>query len=532
MVGRFDFNNPALPEDCVGRTLTLDDIDNQIRETGSNVRLILGGRNCGKSTVLNAVTDRLTKRLKATLDGHTAESRTLFIPIRVSLKMREFQQADDVLGFLTYYSMLATHGTCTPGLEFPVLPLDLPELGQQPVIPVGLEHLEQTIRAIVVRVNERYQLDTRIVLLMDDVQYVLGKDFTPTLFARLHSLAKSGDVHRVIRLVLAGPQRMISQETVGSPLFTAEPQSFCDALERDAILEIIGWAEGLPDDVVQLVAHLSGGHAYILQYLLANLCMLEPVETTTDFVETIAAALASRSQSNIFESWWEDLSGIGQRVYKEMCALSPLGIERVVVNRMSLIKKVGATPLEVKAGLEELQAHGLICKVESGKYLLGTALFRMWLEHSQQQLAPAPGQPSDAAPPTPMSQSAQHHPLLSENGDDFEALVEIIARLAMASSLTVEEFFRDLLKEAALPERYRAERAGWTADIGANARQLVTWAESKGANPVAEQYTTLGSIVRVLYSRVGSDKYLILTRLVRKYGLYLDVTLLENLETN
>jgi len=120
---------------------------------------------------------------------------------------------------------------------------------------------------------------------------------------------------------------------------------------------------------------------------------------------------------------------------------------------------------------------------------------------------------------------------LSENADDLAALVEIITSLATSSPLSVDEYFRDLLRAAALPQTYVSERAGWTADAGANARTLVIWAESKGQNPVAPKYTTLGSIVRVLYSRVGSDSQSVLSRLVHTYGLYLDEMLLANLDT-
>jgi hypothetical protein len=180
--------------------------------------------------------------------------------------------------------------------------------------------------------------------------------------------------------------------------------------------------------------------------------------------------------------------------------VSPPGVERAAVRKSVLIQRVGATPLDIKAGLEELRAHGLVCVTEMSEYVLGTELFRSWIERREH-------------PPLPALR-------LSQNADDLTTLVEIIASLATSSLISVDDYFRDLLREAALPQAFMSERAGWMADAGANARLLVTWAESKGSNPLSPKCTILGSIVRVLYGRVGSDKYDILTRLVQRYELY------------
>ena len=100
--------------------------------------------------------------------------------------------------------------------------------------------------------------------------------------------------------------------------------------------------------------------------------------------------LVSHSQHNVFESWWSDLGGIGQRVYEAICAVSPRDVERPAVRISALNSRVGATPLEVRAGLEELRAHGLVYATKTRAYVLGTELFRSWLEHRGWQLAAGP----------------------------------------------------------------------------------------------------------------------------------------------
>jgi hypothetical protein len=113
--------------------------------------------------------------------------------------------------------------------------------------------------------------------------------------------------------------------------------------------------------------------------------------------------------------------------------------------------------------------------------------------------------------------------------DDQNILIDIIADLGFASS-NYAELFRDWLHRADLPKEWIMSFGQWPNDIRIAARQLITWAESKGMHPQDHDFSTLGSILNVLISgETGFDKASLITGVIVRYNLIYNEDLLNEI---
>ena len=79
---------------------------------------------------------------------------------------------------------------------------------------------------------------------------------------------------------------------------------------------------------------------------------------------------------------------------------------------------------------------------------------------------------------------------------------------------------------AELPEAFQMEVAGvWSGDVGYDAANLVAWAVGKGGNPKAPRYTTLGSLIKPLLPKLGTEDARLMAVEVLAYSLYRDEAL-------
>ena len=110
-------------------------------------------------------------------------------------------------------------------------------------------------------------------------------------------------------------------------------------------------------------------------------------------------------------------------------------------------------------------------------------------------------------------------------------LVDVLARLAAASPIGPQKFFRELINKANLPQDWVSDMAGvWTGNANYDAQQLVNWAIAKDINPKDKRFTTIGSILNVFLTKVGFNDAKFIVSLIIIYQLYTDKKLLEKLQ--
>lgn len=113
---------------------------------------------------------------------------------------------------------------------------------------------------------------------------------------------------------------------------------------------------------------------------------------------------------------------------------------------------------------------------------------------------------------------------------DFDKLVELMASLAAALPTDPQKFFKKLINQANLPQRWVRDIAGvWTGDANYDAQQLINWALAKDVNPNDKRFTTLGSILQPLLQEAGFNDAKFIVSLIIIYQLYTDKELLEQL---
>jgi hypothetical protein len=113
--------------------------------------------------------------------------------------------------------------------------------------------------------------------------------------------------------------------------------------------------------------------------------------------------------------------------------------------------------------------------------------------------------------------------------NDQNILIDIMSDLAFASG-DHNEIFRDWLQRADLPPEWIMNFGQWPNDIRIAARQLITWAESKGMHPQDHDFSTLGSILNVLISgETGFDKASLIAGVIVRYNLIYNEDLLNEI---
>ena len=69
----------------------------------------------------------------------------------------------------------------------------------------------------------------------------------------------------------------------------------------------------------------------------------------------------------------------------------------------------------------------------------------------------------------------------------------------------------------------------YSGDVGYDAANLVAWAVGKGGNPEAPRYTTLGSLIKPLLPKLGTEDARLMAAEVLAYSLYRDEALQRDL---
>lgn len=114
--------------------------------------------------------------------------------------------------------------------------------------------------------------------------------------------------------------------------------------------------------------------------------------------------------------------------------------------------------------------------------------------------------------------------------EEIRRIVEILTTHAMEYEDGVEIYFKKIIKDATLPKPFKTERqSGWKADPEYNARALVDWAISKGGNYEDTRYTTLGTVLDTVLSRLGVEDGRWIAALIVARHLYRDDALINDI---
>jgi hypothetical protein len=118
---------------------------------------------------------------------------------------------------------------------------------------------------------------------------------------------------------------------------------------------------------------------------------------------------------------------------------------------------------------------------------------------------------------------------LIEQQADFAALTGVIARIGPLHNLDVRRYIGDLMSQAALPVKVRAQGREWTDNFDVAARDFVEYLHNVGAEPGGTGYWYLARVmVEVARNAlVSEDERRSVLAVLGRYGLMPD----EDLKT-
>jgi hypothetical protein len=372
----FNFGNPVPPNKMVGRWKMANAIVNDLMNANGHSHMVVGGRRIGKSSLLEALQDLLVKHLYQVeqIDWH-------LVPIFVNLKRLSRESPEGVFGFITkliYTSFETLQAKKVWDISFG---LDLKSTKLH--IFVNSQRSECTLDEFsdivdeVVDVFGRSHRLLRFVLLIDEVESILSKGWTETLFGYLRSLIYEGILRNHIRYVISGSSQVIDVREEGSPLLNMLKIFYLGVLEEKDVLEILSWAGTMPQDIIQAVIQQCGGHPFIAQYIMHYLWENTLSTATPASVLRITNQFTHERFPDL-EQWRLALGDAGLLAYK--C----LAEANTWLSEAEVRECVNQSEIAVSVGLVKLYYHGLATHDGTwSTYRFAGELFRNWFMFTQ-----------------------------------------------------------------------------------------------------------------------------------------------------
>lgn len=373
----FRFNQPTPPDRFVGRREIVARIARDLYDLSGDSYAVVGGKRFGKSSLLRVLEDELVQYLTGTkLISAEDKDVDIVLPVSISLKALEQRTSySDVLGIMRHRLKKATSGVKSPLFKEPLLEL-FPEYTAPTSSPASFGELQLAIRKVVEAAFEDYGL-VRVVFLTDEMDEIVGYEWTDEALGKLRSLVYDSSVRRYVRLILAGSGGYLRVDEKGSPLFNAVTGVFLESFSQQGIQELLNQAEGIKRDVASEVVRQAGGNPFILQYLLHYLCK-EGFASVT--LETVRAKVRHFKHNRLedLDGWWLAIGEEGQQIYHLLAQ------SKAWMTHSDLRKAASDPNLQVERGLKTLCYHGIVSHDGTyNKYRVSGKLFQDWASSKQ-----------------------------------------------------------------------------------------------------------------------------------------------------
>lgn len=335
---------------------------------------IIGGRKMGKTSLILEIQRRLVKRFGA-------RERLLLIPVYLDLNYEVPNSQRSLWISVTRRMLEVLHE------YFPKISLD--HVQSQRLLDSGrldeeaIKDFEEVLDQTVSILSEHFS-STRIVLLFDGVHQLLGSDWISTFHSQLRALLSNRPIQSSLAMAMTGSSDLlIATQEKGSPLgnvlrMTMSLTAFGEKNAKELIadpLKSVGRADFLPDSLVQRIYTETGGHPFLIQYIMWHLCNLEKPRASGEDLDSVLQRFTEERKD--FNDWHRKLSTIDATVYASFIhAAEPLSqgdiLERYVneehgvYRALNLLLTTGVIRrVEVKEGLQQ-------------RYELAGDLFKNW----------------------------------------------------------------------------------------------------------------------------------------------------------
>lgn len=334
---------------------------------------ILGGRRCGKTSLLLKIQDELN-----------AQGLEHFHALPRYLDIQGLSAKTSAHLFETIYGLVGQGLNAQPW--FP------PEPGRE--YETFLTLLDNTKPGL----ETTYGPNWLVVLLIDELDAAIdvspdGKLQDDQFFQNLRNLLMVSRYHRHFRVAASGVNHMANLISSGSsPLNNLRNQHLGILSTRDAEELIhLGFPNGLDPDFQHHLFQRTGRHPYLLQGLLEKLCETQPAQVTNTTLTSSIKEFLSEHQD--FTRWLDAFEPAGHAVYQ---ILADAFDGTLPVDHIRPHLPASLIP-DLDRALTVLSYHGVIDDTLSDEPRLAGTMFRDWYRDHK---PPSPGIPSTSEAPS------------------------------------------------------------------------------------------------------------------------------------
>lgn len=351
----FQYSRPVQPDALVGRQSSLHALLTDLTSPNGDSYAIIAGRRCGKSSYLQAL-DRQIRLLATASAGDLT-----VLPVRVNLSAVRQDSPECVLASLLseINRRVGKDVARRPHDAWPA-PLDLASSWYKDLLnksAISTREFGDALGYVCDEICTQSQRFARIVLLLDGLDAVLDKTWTETFFGQLRSLLQESETVESLRLVLAGSGSFLDRlGKRGSPLENAVKVEYLLSIDSDSIRQLAASVPKTAEEAKSEVCRLSGGNAFLAQYLLHHAWTSTigvSSEWTVEIIDQAAVRFFHEQAADI-EAWVQAIGLTG------VASLIVLAESDGWVDEPTLRQRAGQNAIDLKRSLVSLCYHGFI----------------------------------------------------------------------------------------------------------------------------------------------------------------------------
>lgn len=272
---------------------------------------ITGGRRMGKTTLLRCV-----ERDLFSYANEAKRGGLLVVPIYVETQVFSSLHSSDSM-----YQGIASRLSTQLGQA-----LGVAQANQEQVTASNFtDYLQSVINAIT---DYRAQM----IFLFDEVEPIIKSDWGRAFFAHWRSLLHNRpDLSLYISAVFAGASEMLEiARDIGSPLGNILVWRELELFSQEDTAKLMREPSGhnWSDTFVVDLFELTGGHPYLIQYVMQIVCDHDVSEANQAL--ELAKTQFLREQRVLFQSWWDRFDNSTHAIYARVVEPGSLSIKTII----------------------------------------------------------------------------------------------------------------------------------------------------------------------------------------------------------
>jgi hypothetical protein len=369
----YDFTKPVSdPRMFTGRHEVRDEILQGSRRGDSYA--VIGGTRSGKTSLLFEVKRILLDELG---------SQSAYVVGPVFLSTHQFPKLSQTA---IYREIILNFKSTILSLRFPNLQLEDgrlfdPQITEDKAFPAFQEVLETIVKTV--------SQDIRIVIMIDELDELQRHEWSKTFFNNLRHLISQSSLQKNISMIIAGTLAIYALYNVaGSPFLNViSGTKKLRLLTLEEASQLINRPTGgqLNPDLTQKIYVQTGGHPFLIQFIMKNLCDQRSDSfgaATAEDIDRIVDKFLQERQD--FSNWASKFKSNDKTVYALIASRGE------PVRKAELVQTLGNA--EAANDSIELLAHlGLIRETQRNLYENGGLMFKTWFNEHFDIGSQAPG---------------------------------------------------------------------------------------------------------------------------------------------